>query len=101
MLLDPIHNNEYLPQCFFDSLCTPDAHHIITQELPLTTNYIGYDNVWNRYGISTQLLEVEFWVELVDELVGPIKATLSTTTVLGKSTTQQTKMIKTTHRQLA
>ena len=100
MPLDPIHRHEYINECNFGSLHTPNIHHIITIELKDSADYIGYSDVWEKHGVSSRMLLVELWSDFADRLVRAIKLSLAPE-IADKSSTQQTKIIKTMQRSLS
>ena len=93
MTLRPINGNEYLFQWKFDSLHTPNIHHIINNGLKNLVDYINYNDIWEKYNADSRILSVELWSDLAGQLVRAIKLSL-TPSISGKSSTQQTKMMK-------
>jgi len=93
MPLNTIDHDEYLQQCDFLALRTPNIHHLIANELRNTGDYIGYIDTWEKYGVASRILSVALWDDFTRQLVQVIKLSLSPS-ICGKSITQQSVMIK-------
>ena len=100
MPLDPINNDEYRIEYSFDTLHIPNINYIIVNKLRHSADYIGYRDILEKYGFATRMLSVELWSDLADQLIEGIKILLSPS-ISGKSTTQQSKIMKQMQKDLA